>query len=242
MTLRDLPEIVQLELATLTLPEWHPEAGASGGCVVYGYAIDHPDGVIVFDTGVGAGNQLIDELYQPELVPLDQALAGAGLAIEAVSAVVNSHLHFDHCGQNPLLYGSDVPFYVGRSELATVEVEPTYTIAEWALPPDDQRRSVDEDRTIAEGVTILATPGHTAGHVAVVVEGPAERIVLAGQVVWNVAEFVDEVATESNVATDDLRAAAVDSIRRIKALDPSRVYFAHCEHCERSDLRTDGSA
>ncbi len=225
-----MPEIVQLHLATLVLPDWHPEAQRTPSCVVYGYAIDHPDGAIVFDTGVGTDSELIDELYEPDLVLLDQALTAGGLQLESVAAVVNSHLHFDHCGQNPLLYGSKVPFFIGRSEIDEVQNDSTYTITEWALPPDDQRRLVEGDLAIADGVTVLAAPGHTAGHLALLVEADDERVVIAGQAVWNLAEFVDEVATPSNVADDELRPVAVDTIRRLKALEPTRVHFAHCDH------------
>jgi glyoxylase-like metal-dependent hydrolase (beta-lactamase superfamily II) len=228
--LRELPEIVQLKLATITLPDWHPEAHRTPTCVVNGYAIDHPDGVIVFDTGVGADNDLIDELYEPDLHLLDQALTQAGMELESVIAVVNSHLHFDHCGQNPLLYGAAVPFFIGRTEIDAVHNEPTYTIAEWALPPQTQRHLVDDDVTIADGVTVLAAPGHTAGHLALLVETDVERVVIAGQAAWNVAEFVDEIATPSNVAVDELRPVAVDTMQRIKALEPSKVFFAHCDH------------
>lgn len=74
-------------------------------------------------------------------------------------AIVNSHLHFDHCGQNPLFYGSEVPFFVGRSEIDAVQQNPAYTIAEWALPPESQRRLLDGDLAIVEGVSVLAAPG-----------------------------------------------------------------------------------
>lgn len=230
MPLRDLPPIVRLDLATVTLPDWHPEAATSPTCAVYGYAIGHPDGVIVFDTGVGTGNELIDELYDPDVQLLDQALIRAGLAPESVVAIVNSHLHFDHCGQNPLFHGSDVPVYVGRTEIDAVADDPLYTIAEWALAPEPQRQLVGDDTALLEGVTVLAAPGHTEGHLALLVEGGGERSVIAGQAVWSLSEFTDEVATPSNVADEELRTVAVDTMRRIKALDPVRVHFAHCDH------------
>lgn len=228
--LRKVLEIVQLQLATLALPDWHPEAHRTPTCVVYGYAINHPDGVIVFDTGVGADSALINELYEPDLQLLDQALTASGMQLASVIAVVNSHLHFDHCGQNPLLYGSEVPFFIGRSEIDAVQHEPTYTIAEWALPPESQRHLVEGDVAVADGITVLAAPGHTAGHLALLVEADIERVIIAGQAVWDLAEFVDEVATPSNVADDELRPVAVDTMRRLKELEPSRVYFAHCGH------------
>lgn len=238
MSLPTMPAIVRLELATLVLPDWHPEAYRSPSCVVYGYAVDHPDGVILFDTGVGAGDDLIGELYDPDWLALDEALDAHGMATASVIAVVNSHLHFDHCGQNPIFYNTDVPFFIGRIEITAVEEDSTYTIAEWALAPERQRRLLADDLTIAEGVTVLAAPGHTSGHQALLVESDDGRVVIAGQAVWDLQEFVDEVATESNVSAEEMRPVAVDTIRRLKALRPDQVLFAHCGHYTADEQQT----
>lgn len=222
-----MPRIERLDLAVVTLPDWHPEAGM-GEAPVYGYVIDHPDGAIVVDTGVGTGNEFIDEVYEPSVTSLDAALLAVGIDPAGVVAVVNSHLHFDHCGQNPRLYGGEVPFYLQRRELEAVEADPVYTDAGWALPPVPQRRLLEGDLAIADGVTVLSTPGHTAGHQSVVVESTGERVVIAAQAVWHAREYVAETATASNVDEEALRMTAVDSIRRLKALRPSTVHFSHC--------------
>ncbi len=226
--LTSLPRIMRLDLAVVTLPDWHPEAHAGRSSPVYGYVIDHPDGAIVVDTGVGEGNDLIDQVYEPQLLRLGDALEAVGVDQTSVVAVVNSHLHFDHCGQNPMLYGSEVPYFVQRLEVAEVERDPFYTDAGWALPPLPQRRLLDGDLAIAEGVTVLSTPGHTAGHQSVLVESTEQRVIIAAQAVWGSREFVDEQATPSNVDAEERRAAAVDSIRRLKALRPEVVHFSHC--------------
>lgn len=151
-----------------------------------------------------------------------------------VVAVVNSHLHFDHCGQNGLLYGGRTAFYVQRAEVASVADDPFYTVAEWALGPRETRRELDGDEVIAEGVEILATPGHTMGHQSVLIEAAGQRVVIGAQVVWRSDEFDDEVASAANVdPVDELRTAAVESIRRLKALDPLVVHFSHCRSRQR---------
>ena len=233
-----LPRIERLDLAVVTLPHWHPEAKNQATVPVYGYVIAHPDGPIVFDTGVGFDSARIDELYDVERVGLEEALCAAGFDPASIVGVVNSHLHFDHCGQNSLLYGTDVPFFVQRPELDAVEADRSYTIREWALPPVAQRRLLDGDLEIAEGVTILSTPGHTPGHQSVLIESAAGRVVLAGQAVWETREFVEERATVSNVFSDAYHDAAVDSIRRIKACAPDVVFFAHCTAHRADEPRT----
>ena len=228
MVLKSLPRIERLDLAVVTLPDWHPEAPKQPTAPVYGYVIVHPDGAIVFDTGVGFGNEFIDEVYKPECARLDEALVAADIDASSIVGVVNSHLHFDHCGQNPLLYGTDVPFFMRQPEVDEVECNRFYTDPEWALPPVAQRRLIDGDFEIAEGVTILSTPGHTPGHQSVLIDSAAGRVVLAGQAVWELGEFVEERATVSNVFSDAYHDVAIDSIRRIKAFKPEAVFFAHC--------------
>ena len=237
--LRSLPRIERLDLAVVSLPDWHPEAPNQPTAPVYGYVIVHPDGPIVFDTGVGFGNAFIDEVYEPQCAPLDEALAAATIDTGSIVAVINSHLHFDHCGQNPLWYGSDVPFFMRQLEVDEVERDRFYTDPEWALPPVAQRQLIDGDVEIAEGVTILSTPGHTPGHQSVMIESAAGRVVLAGQAVWALEEFVEERATVSNVFSDGYHDVAIDSIRRIKAFKPELVFFAHCAAHRNADvLRT----
>jgi glyoxylase-like metal-dependent hydrolase (beta-lactamase superfamily II) len=234
-----LPRIERLDLAVVRLPDWHSEAPSQPTAPVYGYVIVHPDGPIVFDTGVGFGNALIDEVYEPQCAPLDEALAAARIDLGSIVAVINSHLHFDHCGQNPLLYGSGVPFFMRRLEVDEVERDRFYSDPDWALPPVSQRRLIDGDVEIAEGVTILSTPGHTPGHQSVMVESAAGRVVLAGQAVWALEEFVQERATVSNVFSDAYHDVAIDSIRRIKGFKPESVLFAHCAAHRSADvLRT----
>src|SRR5438128_92243 len=67
---------------------------------VYAFLVEHPDGPVLIDTGVGLGNELIDKLYSPVHHDLDTALSQYDVEVSDIVTVVNSHLHFDHCGQN----------------------------------------------------------------------------------------------------------------------------------------------
>jgi len=107
-----VPRIDRLLLAELVLPSWHPRA-ADGQGLVLGYVVHHPDGPVVVDTGVGRGNELIDELYRPTAHDLVGRLAEVGVDERDVVAVVCSHLHFDHCGQAASL---SAPVHVQAAE------------------------------------------------------------------------------------------------------------------------------
>ena len=167
MTLDELPRVTELNLASVELPDTHPAASLGRTVPVHGFLIHHPDGAILVDTGVGFGNAFIDDLYQPMRTDLTDALAEHGVALEQVVAVVNTHLHFDHCGQNPALVGGPTTFYAQNVEIAEVAADESYTDRRWALCPPSQQRVVNGDEEIADGVRIFATPGDTAGHQSV---------------------------------------------------------------------------
>jgi N-acyl homoserine lactone hydrolase len=90
---------------------------------VYVHVIDHPDARVLVDTGMTELHPAVADL-DPRIHPLskqDFDLAG-------IDIVVNTHLHFDHCGGNHLFAGR--PFYVQRRELDDARSEDDYTIRE----------------------------------------------------------------------------------------------------------------
>ena len=77
--LSQLPQVDRLVLATVnSVPEWHPEHDSFEPFPVHAWVIRHPDGAILVDTGVGLGNGLVDEWYNPQGVSLSAALSTAG--------------------------------------------------------------------------------------------------------------------------------------------------------------------
>jgi N-acyl homoserine lactone hydrolase len=93
----------------------------------------------------------------PERIPRD------------VVAVINTHLHFDHCGGNVLFPG--IPIHVQARELADARARDDYTVREWVDPPGVTYVEHDGDAEIAPGVVLFATPGHSDGHQSVLVNG-----------------------------------------------------------------------
>jgi N-acyl homoserine lactone hydrolase len=222
VALSALPRIDRLELAELALPEWHPRA-ADGSCVVLGYVVHHPDGPVVFDTGVGHGSELIEDLYHPTVHDLVGRLAEVGVDERDVVAVVCSHLHFDHCGQNAALAA---PVHVQAAERAAATA-PGFTIPEWATLPDERWRVVDGDAELADGLRVVATPGHTPGHQSVVVAGGDDVVVLGGQCTYTAAEFADGTVAVEDAHDASWHPTAVDSLSRLRSFRPTRTLFSH---------------
>jgi glyoxylase-like metal-dependent hydrolase (beta-lactamase superfamily II) len=219
------PVVFPLHLADVSFPEGHPQASDSGP--VLGFAVRHGEGVLLFDTGIGTGHAEIDRWYRPRVTPLEDALREQGLAMDDVTAIANSHLHFDHCGGNTRFAG--VQGYVRARELEAAANE-DYTVAEWIghgelhLVPLDDHAEVE----VAPDVVLIGTPGHTPGHQSCVIATAAGPVVLAGQAVYTRAEWegsLDPRDSGADTAPDVL--AYSESVRRLRRLEPARMHFAH---------------
>ena len=175
---------------------------------VYVHVIDHPDGRVLVDTGLTALHPAVADM-DPRLVPLD---AQADFDLAGIDVVVNTHLHFDHCGGNHLFAGR--PTYVQRQELDDARSKDDYTIREWVEAPDVRYVPVDGELELLPGVRLLPAPGHTPGTQVVVVETGGRPVVIVGDTAVFHAEL-DEPRTEGQ--------------RLVRALDPEEVWLSH-EH------------
>lgn len=215
-----MQDIVSLHLSDVTFPPEHPLAGQTG--VVNAFAIRHARGLVLVDTGIGFGNAEIEEDYRPVLYRLGDVLQQHGLSLADVITVINTHLHFDHCGQNNLF--PSIPIYVQAAEYAAAH-QPDFTIPEWVDFPGATYQQVIADAEVVSNIRIIATPGHTPGHQSVVVETEEGRVIIAGQAVYSASEYV-RLLTRGELASDP-RPQSLASAQRLVQFDPSRVLFSH---------------
>src|SRR5690242_19657032 len=106
----------------------------------------------------------------PQLVPLTEQ----PFDVAAVDIVVNTHLHFDHCGGNHLFAG--LPIYVQRQELDDARTQDDYTIRDWVDAPGVSYEQVDGELELLPGVRLVPAPGHTRGMQVVVVESDGHPV------------------------------------------------------------------
>jgi N-acyl homoserine lactone hydrolase len=215
-------EVQPLRLAELELPEWHPEG--PGSCVLLGFLVRDGGQRFLVDTGVGA-HPVIDKLYRPRRADLLAALREIGVEREQVSAIVNSHLHFDHCGNNPLFPG--VPTFVQHDELEASR-EPHYTILEHVDFEDARHQRVHGRTSLSAHVELIPTPGHTPGHQSVLVDADGGRELIVAQAAYSADEFESWRSGEAEVPEGHWSPLAYrESLRELHALRPRRAYFSH---------------
>jgi N-acyl homoserine lactone hydrolase len=210
-------EIIRLHLARI---------GALNDIPVHGFVIKHPQaGAILVDTGVGWPTELLKEWKVVNRHAAD-VLAEHDLSPADVRIVINSHLHFDHCGQNAVF--KHAPFYVQRTELDRARSDKS-EVSEWFDFAGARFELIDGDAQIADGVRVVATPGHTVGHQSVIVDTPDGGAVMIGD-----AAYTADIYREADAA--DLsqwrgqysdRAAWSDSLRRLHGMQPHTVHFCH---------------
>lgn len=117
-------QIIRWRVGYVIGPEGHPLAGRR--IMVCAYLIRHPDGVFLFDTGIGADPE-VDALFRPVRWPLEPLLDRLGARRTDIAAVANCHLHFDHAGGNPGFAGLTI--YAQRTEFEAAHGD-DYTLPE----------------------------------------------------------------------------------------------------------------
>jgi glyoxylase-like metal-dependent hydrolase (beta-lactamase superfamily II) len=121
-------------------------------------------------------------------------LRAEGIAPEDIDVVLNTHLHFDHCGGNTVLEdGKPVPAFPkaryilqkGEWEAATHPNERTRGtyLAENFEPLSDAKQVelVGGEAEIVPGLRMVPAPGHTEDHVVVEVESGGDYALYIGE-------------------------------------------------------------
>lgn len=120
-----------------------------------------------------------------ELIP---ALGKIDLKPEDIDIVINTHLHFDHCGQNDKFKNSK--FIVQRKEY--INAFRPFTGFEWAyasplafpgeMPPfwGTNFTFIEGDTKIIDGVKCITIPGHSPGEQGILVDTAKGKYFLAG--------------------------------------------------------------
>ncbi|UOZ03450.1 MBL fold metallo-hydrolase [Amycolatopsis sp. WQ 127309] len=172
---------------------------------------------ILVDLGAGAVDLDHPTLGRLKSGALLEHLAGEGLSRDDVDTVVYTHLHRDHIGWTTGVSPfAGTPARNAANALTFHRAQHLLSEAEWRHWTEDPEpggpspelilgplkaaiRFVDDGETIAPGVRVLATPGHTPGHLAIAVEDPSgqatESVLIVGDVLHSAAQISDSGMT-----------------------------------------------
>ena len=226
-----------LDSGTLVIDQshitWNIGCGTPVRFPVYSVLIEHPDGVFMFDTGYDL--ELVNAVLPfelPEQTPeqtIPSQLAKCGFKPQDVDAVINSHLHFDHCGGNQHLVNATT--FLHHDELREARAPEPFERLGYADKsfdhPNAKFELLEGDVSFADGIHLFHTPGHTVGHYSMLVELEQRRpLLFMADVSYTAAAYASDL--QSGFHNDPV--AGMRSIRRIKRLAKetgAEVVFTH---------------
>ena len=218
------PAVRRLDFGYFVRPSEETGTGCARVEPCLGYVVDHPDGMLLFDTGMGSHPE-VDAHYRPRRTGLAEALAATGAQVGDIALAANCHLHFDHCGGNPAL--GQIPIFVQAAELDAARHTPDYTLPE--LLEGSNFTQVDGTAEVLSGVFLMPTPGHTSGHQSLIVRRPDGAVIVAGQSHDTATQYAaDQLAWQAQQDGHGQPLPRIpDWMEALARLDPRIVYFAH---------------
>jgi len=159
---------------------------------------------ILVETGAGDKlNAKLRDIYGLDGPRLTDRLRDYGLKPEHIDIVIDTHLHFDHCGGNTRVEnGKAIPafpnaqYFVQKGEydhaLAPTERDRASYFPENYVPIAEAGRLslLDTDKVIAPGVEVIRVPGHTANMQCVKLTGAGKTAFLFADLVPTTAHLL----------------------------------------------------
>ena len=211
------------------------------------WVIDHPKGLVVFDTGnnVAVSDGGCKQHWAPGncdgLKPsqkredvIDRQLQKIGFSADKVKAVVTSHSHLDHIG-NIKMFPKAV-HVIQKKELYQAwwpekfqRAGGVFVMGDFDGPARDfNYLELDGDYDLfGDGsVMVLSTPGHTLGHQSMKVKlASGQTIIMSQDAIW-MQENLDGYPAGLNYSVKDY-SNSVNRLKMMRDLENADLFFAH---------------
>jgi glyoxylase-like metal-dependent hydrolase (beta-lactamase superfamily II) len=186
---------------------------------------------VMIDTCIGADRQREFEVFCNLQTTFLEDLRTAGFPPEEVGAVLCTHLHFDHVGWNTRrMNGKWVPtfpnasYFFGRKEWEhwkhlrdTGGYHHMDHLVDSIDPVMDAGlvEFIEPDFQVTDEISLIPTPGHTPGHVSVLIRSRGQEAVITGDMMHHPIQLAVP-ATHGNFDMDKEQGARtrMDFIRR----------------------------
>ncbi len=186
---------------------------------IHAWLLEHPEGLLLIDAGEThtARSATFAEFHVSRTDELDHQLRAAGVALADVKTVVLTHIHGDHIDGLP--HVPDATVLANEREIATAKSPMgrlQRAVARQPLPPNFDPRPITLDgpalgafatskALTADGrIVAVPTPGHTPGHIAILIVQPDHHVLLGGDTAYDQPQLqdlqVDGVSPKDDVA------------------------------------------
>ncbi|MEO8359290.1 MAG: N-acyl homoserine lactonase family protein [Vicinamibacteria bacterium] len=221
-----------------SISTWNRGRGEQIEAPVLAYLIETRNGRILYDVGCDYTkihddalraryySPLVFDFGAPDMTDdqrLPRHLGRLGLTPRDIDVIFVGHLHFDHAGGLKDLHrsGCGAEIHVHEAEMAAARAGVDTSVFADDLV-DDSGAALPfvlkaAEYSVAPGVQAIETPGHTAGHMSMLIELPKGRpILLAGDAADLQENLDDEIAVGTFV--EGGHDACVSSIRKLKQI------------------------
>ncbi len=185
------------------------------------FLVEIGDRKIAVDTGIGPETYDFPDFGQFSGGHYLDSLKRTGVTPDEVTDVVFTHLHLDHCGWTTIEVNGERQLLFPNARYFVTETEwlfwhggdnPAGPHPEYVQKPLEERvEMIAGGDTIAPGMSVVLTPGHTPGHISLLLEGSDQRLYLTADILhgemqlaepaWNIAFDADpELARQSREA------------------------------------------
>ncbi|MCC5926038.1 MAG: N-acyl homoserine lactonase family protein [Bacteroidetes bacterium] len=207
------------------------------------YIIDHPDGLVVFDTGMNIavvpdnGAEYwgpVAGAFTPTMSReqgIDRQLNRIGKSVEDVRYVVHSHLHLDHAGNISMF--PNATHIIRKAELQNAWWPERFQRAAYVM--DDFKSTYqlniieltrDLDLFGDGSVELIDTKGHTKGHQSMIVRLPnSGTMILASDAAYmaeNLQGTVPGIVWNVEYAMD-----AIERMKLIRDIEGGKIILSH---------------
>jgi glyoxylase-like metal-dependent hydrolase (beta-lactamase superfamily II) len=189
---------------------------------IHSLIVETPSQRIVVDTGLGNDKQGRNvPTWNNRNGPFLETMTGAGFPPDSIDTVLCTHLHVDHVGWNTRLVGgnwvptfSNARYLFGRTEYEhwrdhsdTPDRAAVFNDSVKPIVDAGKAEFVASDAHQSDEITLISTPGHSPGHISILINSNGEQGLLTGDVAHHPCQMA-HLDWSSTVDSDAAQSAA----------------------------------
>lgn len=221
---------------------------------IHSLVVETPTRRIVVDTGLGNDKQGRNvPTWNNRSTPFLETMIAAGFPPDSIDTVLCTHLHVDHVGWNTkLVEGKWVPafpnarYVFGRIEYEhwrdhSTEPDKAAVFGDSVQPIVDAGRAdlIPGDHRLSGEISMIPTPGHSPGHMSILIQSDGEQGLLTGDVAHHPCQMAH---LDWSSTADSDQAQSATTRRELFARFADRPTLVIGGHFSAGHIRRDGDA